>query len=462
MNNNNLTSFFALLFFTCFSLFSQTTPHIEGRVFVDMNTGLFRCDFTLSNIQPLEKYAILINKGMNIKSFRDVNQKLINYDGFYDSKVKGEAVEYILGNSKGELYLPESFQVSYVGAFPKYDDSYNTYDFKGFIAINDETIRATEQTKWYPTLYDATNDRLINSYTYNLEVEVKGTSSIFINGSAPQKTSKGVFTSKKAVPLFLFAGNYDFVEDEGNYLINTDVSKKTATQIFQNVKIIQDYLAKSLDQKFDGNIYLINHKAVNKRRAGSSWGFNTYPAFAFTGKNAFGKILDDKGKFDNGSYRYYAHEFGHNYFGNNVQSGNLYWFWLESFPEYLSFTFAEEIGGEAFLKEVIQSKLKSVSDKKYTPLSEVTEASQVTGSYRYNMAPLVLLSFDYEFGRDKTFDVIKELLVMAKKETLTFSHFKKAAVKSGVSAKAYQKFEKTYLSNKNFKENVMNYLKAKL
>ncbi|MFY0603056.1 MAG: hypothetical protein JXQ93_03845 [Flavobacteriaceae bacterium] len=459
MDTYKQTSLFTLLFFTCFSLFSQTTPHIEGKVFVDMDTGLFRCDLKLTNVTSIKEYSILINKGMNVKHFLDSNGVSLGYDG---SRLKGEAFQYVVGNSKGVMDLPNTFQVAYVGAFPKYDDSYNTFDFKGFIAMNDETIRATEQTKWYPVIYDVKNDRLINSYRYNLEIEVKGASSIFMNGSAPQKTTKGTFTSQKAVPLFLFAGNYDFVENAGNYIINTKVTQEKASQIFQNVKIIQDYLAKSLDQTFDGNIYLINHKAVNKRKKGSSWGFNTYPAFAFTGENTFGNILTDEGKFSNGSYRYYAHEFGHNYFGNNVQSGKLYWFWLESFPEYLSFTFAQEIGGEPFYKEVINSKLKSVSDKKYIPLSKITEANQITGSYRYNMAPLILLSFDYEFGRSKMFEVLKELLVMAKKETLTLNHFKNAAKKSGVPTKAYQKFEKSYLSDKNFKENIISYLKTKL
>jgi len=456
------TSILTLLsiFLLSFSVFSQSAPHIEGKVFIDINTGLFRCDFTFSNLESLEEYSILINKGMNIKAFQDVNQETISYHGFYDSTVKGEAIEYLLIANNKLIPLPNSFQVSYVGAFPRYVDSYNAFDFKGFIAINDETIRATEQTKWYPVIYDAKEDRKINQYTYNIEVELVGGTSIFLNGSAPKKANKATFVSKKAVPLFLFAGNFDFVESGGNYIINGEVSQKTAKIVFENVKLVQDYLEESLDQTFDGNIYLINHKAVNKRRG--SWGFNTYPAFAFTGKNMFENILTEEGKLDNNTYRFFGHEFAHNYFGNNVQSGVLFWFWLESFPEYISFTFAEKMGGKAFLNKVLRSKFKSVEKRSYVPLSQVKNSNEVNDSYRYNMGPLILLSFDYQFGRERTFDVLKKLLAYAEKETLTLEHLKKAAIASGVSSKAYNSFADEFIQSKNFKKNTLRFLKSKV
>ena len=399
-----LLSLLLLPFFSA----AQNTPHISGKVFIDMNTGLVQCDFTLSNLESLEKYTILLNKGMNIKHFRDVEGKPIGYHGFYDGNMKGEALEYLLiGDNRKLMPLPQTLQVNYIGAFPKYTDSYNLFDFKGFIALNDETLRATEQTKWYPVIYDTENDRKINQYTYAIDVELVGGTSIFLNGSAPKKAQKASFESKKAVPLFLFTGNFDFVERKGNYIINSQISSEKAAMVFQNVNMVQDYLEKSLDRVFDGKIYLINHKAVNQRRGG--WGFNTYPAFAFTGKDMFKNILTEDGTFDNGSYRYFAHEFAHNYFGNNVQSGNLFWFWLEAFPEYLSITFAEKVGGKEFLKKVIESKFRIVKDKSFVPLSKVKEPNEVTDVYRYHMAPLILLSFDFQFGRERTFEVLKKL-----------------------------------------------------
>jgi len=452
-----------LLYIFALNIAAQSTPHLEGTVFIDMDSGIFKCDVTVSNIDTLQEYAILLNKGMNIKHFRDRKDKLISYDGFYGAELKGEAIPYFFTDSKrNKIALPTDFKVSYVGAFPKYSDSYNSFDFKGFIALNDQTIRATEQTKWYPVIYDKAKDKLINQYTYSLQIHVKGAKSIFINGAPPKRTSNALFTSSKAVPLFLFAGDYKFVHKDGNYILNTDISEKKAGPIFRNTKVVQQFLEDKLDRTFTDNIYLINHKAVNKRRKGSSWGFNTYPAFAFTGENFFTTIVEEDGKFSNGRFRYFAHEFGHNYFGNNVQSGKLYWFWLESFPEYLSFTFAEEHGGKDYLKRVIQSKIKAVKDKEFVPLSKITEANQITGNYRYSMAPLILFSFDQHFGRSTTYEVLKKLLDMATTETLSLLHFKKAALASGVKESEYTAFENKYIKSAEFTQNVISYLEGKL
>ena len=75
MKIHRFTTLYLLFFFLSISVFAQKTPHIKGKVFVDINTGLFQCDFTLSNLESLEEYSILINKGMNIKAFQDVHQE---------------------------------------------------------------------------------------------------------------------------------------------------------------------------------------------------------------------------------------------------------------------------------------------------------------------------------------------------------------------------------------------------
>jgi hypothetical protein len=53
-----------------------------------------------------------------------------------------------------------------------YTDKLSFIDFKGIIAFNGKTLRAAEQSKWYPVLYDAANDRLIEAYTYSITVNI--------------------------------------------------------------------------------------------------------------------------------------------------------------------------------------------------------------------------------------------------------------------------------------------------
>ncbi|TJY37794.1 gluzincin family metallopeptidase [Pontimicrobium aquaticum] len=453
MKKNNFKKVIIIWALLMFSI-GYAQINIKGTVEIDMNSGLINCDFDLSNIPKIEEYRILLNKGMNIKYFKDDKNQLISYNGHHNGNTNGEAIEYTLRTDT--TYIPSKLHVTYRGAFPIYkNDEFSAFDYKGIIAFNGETLRATEQTKWYPVIYDVTNDRLINSYTYDLTISIKGGTTIFINGSAPKKGKTSRFVSKKAQRLLLFAGNYDFVESNGNYILNTKITKETSKKVFSNIEIIKSNLSNKLGIVFTDKIYLVSHKAINKRKKGSSWGFNTYPTFAFTALN-FDKMLDDEGQFTNNNVRYFGHEFGHNYFGNNVNSGKLKWFWGESFTEYLSYNIAEDLCGKDFLKETLIKQVKSINEEDtFIALSEVKKRSDIGSKYRYILAPLMLKCFEDRFGRDKMNHIIKSLLELSYDETLTLEHWKQSAIKSGIKKDAFEAFEKEFISNKNFKQNII-------
>ncbi|MCP2043178.1 M1 family aminopeptidase [Pontibacter sp. HSC-36F09] len=422
-----------------------------------MKTGLINCRFTLTNVPALEKYSILLNKGMNVKYFKDSEDKLMDYAGHFGGNTNGEAIAYAFTNAANDtVALPSAFKVEYKGAFPVYaKNDLNVFDYKGIIAFNGQTVRATEQTKWYPVIYDAANDRLLHDYTYDLTISIKDGSSIFINGSAPQEKQKARFTSTKAYPLLLFAGNYNFLHNGGDYILNADISQQTAEKIFNNIGKIKAVLAANLQLDFTDNIYLINHSPVNERPKGSSWGFNTYPSFAFTGLN-FEDLITKENKFPDNIYKYYGHEFGHNYFGNNVFSGKLSWFWLESFAEYLSYNVAEDIVGQDFLNQTLLKQAKQLEGKTFTPLNEVKQREDIDNTYRYVLAPLMLKCFEDTFGREKMNGVIKSLLRASKSETLTLEHWKQAALQQGIPEKDFRDFEKAFVESKDFKQNIVN------
>ncbi len=434
-----------------------TQIHIKGGVEIDLNSGLFKCEFDLSNIPELKEYHILLNKGMNIKYFKDNENELIDYQGHYDGKIVGEAIAYSFNIDDAE-HIPSTFHISYKGAFPIYSDDFNQFDYKGVIALNGQTLRATEQTKWYPVIYDTENDKPIQSYTYDLTVSIKGGNTIFINGTAPKKGTSAHFVSKKAYPLLLFAGNYNFIENHGDYILNASVTKANAKTIFENIELIKNNLSKNLGIAFTDNIYIINHKAINERKKGSSWGFNTYPSFAFTGLN-FDKLVDDRGKFFDHHYKYFGHEFGHNYFGANVMSGKLGWFWLESFAEYLSYNTAEDLAGKQFLSEVLINQLKYIKDDSFIPLNKIKRKDEIGEKYRYILAPLMLKCFEDTFGRNKMNLIMKSLLEFAENEILTLEHFKNAAIKIGVERDQFEAFEKEFITDDNFKENIVSEIK---
>lgn len=442
------------------SSFVLAQPKMTGNVTVDMENGLIDCDFSISGLPNLKDYSILLNKGMNIKYFKNKSGNLVYYEGHYDGKMKGEALEYFLADENSKMNLPNELNVSYKGVFPVYQNDFNMFDYKGIIAFNGKTLRAAEQTKWYPIIYDTTNDKLIDSYLYDITITVKGNSqpSIFINGSPPKKAQKSRFKSEKAQRPLLFIGDYNFLEKDRNFILNSDVDKETADKIFSNIEMIKKVLSKNLESDFQDKIYIINHIPINKRDKGSNWGFNTYPTFAFAGLD-FKDLINKNGKFSDDNYKFFGHEFGHNYFGSNVMSGKLSWFWVESFAEYLSFNIVEELCGKDYLEKVLANKLRIVNDKNFIPLSKITNATQIDETYRYHLAPLLLKSFENQFGRQKINQVLKNLLEISKKETLTLESWEKSAQEAGISNDDFKAFKNKYIDNDNFKQKIINYIK---
>lgn len=459
MSLKHFNAFLLFILLNSFSVIAQT--HLSGKVFIDLNSGLMRCDFKLTNLPKVENYKILLNKGFNVKHFKREDNTTLHYDGYFNPFVQGEALGYHFRDTKrNKLGLPKTFEVSYVGAFPKFENEYNAFDFKGLIAINNQTLRATEQTKWYPVIYDVNADKFFNSYTYDIEISITGGTTIFVNGSAPKKAKKAKFVSKKEVSLLLFVGNYDFVESNGDYILNANVTSQNAKLIFSNIETIKKSLSKKLKQEFTDNIYLLKHKAVNKRKAGSSWGFNVYPSFAFTGLD-FNELVKENKRFKDSNTRYFAHEFAHNYFSYNVSSGTLKWFWGESFPEYLSFSVASDLCDKNYLPKVLLGKAKRLADKNFKPLTEIENANEINDAYRYSLGPLILQCFQEVFGKPKTNKVLIALLKRADTKILTLIDFEEAALGSGIKKTDFEAFYKKYISAKDFKSNVIDFITKK-
>ena len=447
-----LTGFILLLAATTFA------QHIEGDVVVDLKTGIFQCRMTVSEAPPLSDYKILLNHGMTIKYFKDGAKRMIPYEGYYDGQMMGEALTYsFVDEQQQPIVLPNTFEVTYTGAFPIYDSSYNLFDFKGFIAINGQTIRATEQSKWYPVIYDQANDQLMDQYTYRLNVRAAHCQTIFVNGSAPVTGERAVLSSNKAVPLFLFAGNYDYLQVGDDYLINANIDSETAETIFANVQDIKRLYAEMMNEKFSDAIYVVNHQAINKRAG--EWGFNIYPAFGFANTH-FDSLLNEDGKFKEDYYALFGHELAHNYFGSNVMSGELQWFWLESGADYLSFFVLEHfVGSERTNGEWIQyvDRVRNAEEEfNRVPLSKISQPEEIDQVYRYQIGPLILKCFELQFGKEKTLCTLQSLLKKADSQTLGIPTWKQAAIECGVSPQDFEQFSSLFLKSDAFIHNALD------
>ncbi len=433
-----------LLLFCCNTLFAQ--PHLQGNLAINRKEGLIEADFTLSHLPPLHDYRILLNHGMNIQYVTADSGKQMQYDGYYSGKMRGEALEYVLMKNDNDTLrpLPSSFRIKYKGAYPVYGDTLNLFDFKGYIAVNANTLRATEQSKWYPVLYDVTTDRLIDNYTYTITVTAPGCKTVYINGSKPQQKSPATFTSATPRALFLFAGNYDYVAANGNYILNAAVDSRTAGRIFTELERIKAFHAKNLGLGYNENIYLISHKAVKPYPPQGSWGFTVFPSFAYANIN-FKTLVDSAGRFTPDNLAFFAHELGHYYFGSRMMSGLWQWFFLESTTEYLSLKAAEGLAGKDYYNGVVKRYTGFLKSSTYPPLARIKNPEAIDENYRYVYGPLILLAFEKDFGLPATYKTLKGLVERAAMETPTLTTFKQAALAAGIAEKDYDVFAATYL-----------------
>lgn len=430
----------------CFFLqaVAQPLPHIQGTIYLKMSDGLIDCKFRVSNLPPLTSYKILLNHGMNIRYFTSDSGQVLHYDGYYNGKTSGEAIEYkLMKNKSVDLpVLPSAFGIQYKGAFPIYGDTLNSFDFKGLIAFNGKTLRASEQSKWYPVIYDVVREQMIDKYTFDITVYTEDARTVFINGCPPSQAQPAHFSSATARPLLLFAGDYDFIKAGNNYMLNAPVDSVTAHAIFREMDKLKAFYVEKLGIPYGEGIYLISHKAVEPFKPGRSWGFTTFPSFAYAGVD-FESLITPQGGLAHTNIAFFGHELGHYYF--HSESGPLLWFWLESATEYLSLKAAEAFTDTAFYHQRIRQYITSIKDKKYTPLARINKAADIDNGYRYMYGPLILLCFEKQFGQKITYKVLSDVVKRAAHESITLDVFRQIVLANKIKEADFNRFYADYL-----------------
>jgi len=183
---------------------ASEAPHLSGKLEVDLRRGEIQGDFCSTRLTPNTPVRFTLNKGLNIESVRSASGAVLPYGGYYDPKTIGDGLEYTVEPGGGS-----SVCVRYVGQFPVYLTATNTFDFKGMIAINRQSLRATEQSKWYPILIDA-NGLEHASVTYDVEVQCASCRALYVNGDTVKRGPQARFSSALPRPLFLFIGTYGY------------------------------------------------------------------------------------------------------------------------------------------------------------------------------------------------------------------------------------------------------------
>ncbi len=449
----------------CFLLYvnSQSqTPHLTGTITTSIQKGTLSCDLQLSHIPAITDYTIWLNTGLNIQYFRDSsNRNNYYYKRDYDGNNSTESMQYFFANgSKDGKFLPKYLRIKYTGAFPVMTDTVTMYDYndwKGNIAFNGQSIRAAEQTSWYPILYDKKNDVVLDAYTFDVTVTCEDCETMYMNGDSPKKGTVNRFTSKLPVKMMLFAGNYPFVQKAGINYLNTALSAEEYALLGKWSNGITGFYAKKLGIPFGDNVTYMESAPSSKK---NGWMFVTYPTVAIMGRYGGLHNLFKKGNspvaIDSSYFSYIAHELGHYYFGTLFSpNSDLKWMFLEGTTEYISLQYTRAVLGENEYRKLIAKYIVEVKDMKgYIPLRDIKQSDEITEDYRYRLVPLLLTALEKQIGIEAVW-VWLSSVVKDRAATTNYAYFKNSLLKAGMSETAFAAFEARFIVNDKAVENLI-------
>lgn len=447
-----------LLLLYLFNINAQT-PHLIGNVKISIINGTFESDLVYTNIPNIENYSIWLNKEFNIQSIKINNDtNSTKYKKVYNEK-SYESFQYQLKNIKT---LPSKLYFKYFGNFKVNNDieKFNDFgDWKGNIAFNGKNVRASEQTAWYPIIYDNINYKILDKVTYNITIDCKDCNSIYLNGSKPIKNNIANFKSDKPFTLMLFAGIFDFSENENSIYINTKLNNERQNMISNwTDNIIKSY-ENRLNIPYGNSIVYLHSTPVTKK---NNWMFVTFPTIAIISpeENNLNYIFKgNSNELKDLSYlEIFIHEIGHYYIGTYfVPNSELRWFFLEGLTEYIALKIVKDVLGANNYKNKLKTYIHRIKELKPKPLSKV-KSKDINVNYRYDYAPLLLTVLENELGEEQIWNWIK-LILNSDKNTITdYTFFKTTLIKSGIDINIFNSYEKEYINSKDAKENVIKYI----
>ena len=432
------------------------TPHLEGKIDLDIEKGLVHCVFKFSKIDKNGSYSVLLNRGFNVKYFKLNNQVLdVARKSNYNS------IEYdIYRANSTDTDLPltsvENISVEYNGAFPIYlGNERNDGDDMGNIAIRDGIIRATVQSNFIPELIDRVTKKRITSFTFNITVNSSSNSSVYLNGCAPKTGKILQFKNEKTLDFLIYAGNYKIKHIGNLYLLNSNLEDKYVEVLAENVKKISDYYSKAIGISYDDNVVFPQIFSVGPPNQYRKWAFTVTPTIVMDVNELNTKIDLQIGTItDVNTFRIIAHEMAHKYFMQQLNASstkNLWRFYHETLAQYFAFKAVENlISKEAYQKTLndftFTTENKRATFKTFEEI-ETSEIDLTRASYDYY--PLYLIGFEKMFGIEKTLKLLQLLVIDKDDFTNDTQYFKTRILKIGISQNDFKKYENEYLKSLN-------------
>ena len=381
-------------------------PHLSGTVTVSVRQGTIAADLTLSNLPPLANARLWLHTGLNVEAFRDsTGRQILAQRRTYAPDTTEEAWQYqLLDGQDRPLPLPRSLRLRYAGAFPVQADSSqypDVGDYKGRLAFNGQTVRGTEQTAWYPVLYDRARDQQINAYTYDLEVSCADCQTLYVNGSAPAPGPRQRLVSTRPAALVLFAGNYPAQRMSGGWLLNSALTPGQAAAFGSFVTKARGYYEKQLRLPYRQELTFLSSTPVSRS---NGWLFVTFPTIATIGWHQdFSTLFRGPTLADSTLLPFLSHEFGHYYFGTLLKPNSaLRFFFLEGTTEYLALKATQQqLSPKLYREKLANYRRRLLKHGNFPALGAIKRADEVDDAYRYVVVPLQLLALARQVGEKR-------------------------------------------------------------
>lgn len=390
-------------------------PHLSGTITLSVRQGTIAADLQLSHLPPLTDVRVWLHTGLNVEAFRDsTGHHFLDYRRFYAPDTTRDAWQYQLLDDDGHrLPLPRALRVRYTGAYPvQPDSSSNPFigDYKGRLAFNGQTVRGTEQTAWYPVLYDRTHDQPLTAYTYDVQVQCSDCQTLYLNGSSPLSGPQQRLVSTKPVPLVLFAGNYSTQRLGTDWLLNSHLTSTQASTFEGFVAGVRGYYEKQLRIPYRQELTFLYTTPVSRR---NGWFFVTFPTIVSVGWGQdFSSLFKGETLADSTLLPFLSHEFGHYYFGTVLQpNAELRYFFAEGATEYLGLKAVQhQLSTKIYRKQMAGYRRNLLKYGDFPALNAIKQAGELTNAYRYVVVPLQLLALEHQIGEKQMWRWLRTVL----------------------------------------------------
>jgi hypothetical protein len=383
---------------------AERPADLTGNFDVDPAAGFLKGHVCISGAIAAGADHFVLNRGLNIRSVTDAaSGELIEFDRA-ETPASNDGMKYELDHPVGAA----GFCVDYLGAFPVYRvdaGEGGASDWKGLIAFDGRSVRATDQTRFYPVAVDKKSGAEIDSMRYRVRVRCRTCRTIYMNGAEPAPGPVALFASALPRQLFLYAGNFPATTSDGAHFVGVPVTPAEAKALSGDMRAIglvhQDYLQVPFG---DTASFLSFASVARSHKLGKIYfQFVVWPTIAMDGRVSFKTLLSpDTGHMLPDSKRYLAHEAAHYYFGTlYAPRGPLRWFLLESTAEFLSMKYVRRTQGDAAFRKLWDDHVSdAVKLRNLVPLDRVTDPEQIGDKYRYALGPLLFFELERYVGTD--------------------------------------------------------------